>query len=166
MAATASSPKTRRPRRQRAPSVEEKPMRHAFEAALEDAERDEPARDDPPSAAPSLSFAGLVSTLETAPAASHSLWEFAAAWTPEADPPPPSPAPPRPSARPQDIAEEIELPALRTPADIARARRRFMWENHPDRRGDIDRDLANQRVATANMLFDRALAALTGRRFR
>lgn len=138
-------------------------MRHAFEAALEDAERDEPRAEE--GAAPSLGFAALVSTLAAAPA-SHSLWEFAAAWTPEADPPPPAPEPPPPSANAQDVADELALAALRTPADIARARRRFMWDNHPDRRVDLDRALANQRVATANMLLDRALAALVKRKAR
>ena len=135
-------------------------MRHAFEAALEDAERGKLAPEEQAPASPSLSFAGLISALDVAPVSSHSLWEFAAAWTPEADPPPPSAEPPRPSSRAQDIADELALAALRTPADVARARRRFMWNNHPDRRGDLDRALANQRVATANMLLDRALAAL------
>jgi hypothetical protein len=140
-------------------------MRHAFEAALEHAQREDLSPEDAPTAAPSLNFVGLLSTLDAAPA-SHSLWEFAAAWAPEADLPPPSPALPRPSARPQDIAEELALAALRTPADLARARRRFMWENHPDRRADLDGELANQRVATANMLLDRALAALRARKTR
>jgi hypothetical protein len=142
-------------------------MRHAFEVALAEAERGEPK--PLPASAPPLGFAGLASTIDAAlPAAgaSHSLWEFAAAWTPEADPPPPPPEPPRLSARAQDIADELALAALHTPAEIARARRRFMWDNHPDRRGDLDRALANQRVATANMLLDRALAALMKRKAR
>ena len=133
-------------------------MGHAFEAALADAERQIAPAGDPPSVA-ALGLAGLVSTLQAAPA-SHSLWELAAAWAPEADPPPPAPAPPPPSARVQDIAEELALAALATPADIARARRRFMWDNHPDRRADLDHALVHLRVATANMLLDRALAAL------
>jgi len=131
-------------------------MRHAFEAALDEYERD-PA--ETPS--PMRAFADLVSTLSHAPQSvvgSHSLWELAAAWTPEADPPPPLPAPPPPSARAEDVAAELGLTALRSSADVARARRRFMWENHPDRRGDLDRDLANRRVAVANMLLDRVLA--------
>jgi hypothetical protein len=135
-------------------------MRHAFEAALDDFERGH-AETPPP---PIRAFADMVSTLSHGPepaAGSHSLWEFAAAWTPEADPPPPRPTPPpppRPSARPEDIAAELGLTALRSAAEVARARRRFMWENHPDRRGDLDRDLANRRVAVANMLLDRVLA--------
>jgi hypothetical protein len=134
-------------------------MRHAFEAALDDFER-APAGTPPPM----RGFNDMVSTLSHTPnpvAGSHSLWENAAAWTPEADPPPPRPAPPpppRPSARAEDIAAELSLSALRTSADVGRARRRFMWDNHPDRRGDLDRDLANRRVALANMLLDRVLA--------
>jgi hypothetical protein len=136
-------------------------MRHAFEIALESAGRPpEPASIAP---SPQRSLAGLVSSLDAPPAASHSLWEFAAAWTPEADPPPAPPAPPeppRPSACPEDIARELGLERLRNAADIARARRRFMWDNHPDRRGDLDHALANARVAAANMLLDRVRARL------
>jgi hypothetical protein len=132
-------------------------MRHAFEAALDEFER---APADPPP--PVRVFAGVVSALPQPPepvVGSHSLWELAAAWTPEADPPPPGPTPPPPpSAAPEDIAAELGLAAMRTPDDVARARRRFMWENHPDRRADLDRDLANRRVAVANMLLDRVLA--------
>jgi hypothetical protein len=133
-------------------------MRHAFEIALESAERGPEQPSEAPS--PARNLAGLVSSLDAPPAASHSLWEFAAAWTPEADPPPPSPEPPRPSARPEDIARELGLERLRNAADVARARRRFMWDNHPDRRGDLDRALANTRVAAANMLLDRMLLRL------
>jgi len=138
-------------------------MRHAFESALDDVQR---GHDDAP---PPRIFAGVVSALPDAPASggSHSLWEFAAAWTPEADPPPPRPAPPpppRPSIRPEDIAAELNLTTLRTKADVARARRRFMWDNHPDRRKDLDRELANRRVAVANMLLDRVLAWHSRRR--
>jgi hypothetical protein len=133
-------------------------VRHAFETALDEFERGE---DEAPAPRP---FPHVAVALPDAPDAAgghHSLWEFASAWTPEADPPPPRPAPPpppRPSARPEDIAAELILHGLSTPAEVARARRRFMWENHPDRRKDIDRDLAHRRVATANMLLDRVLA--------
>ncbi len=41
-----------------------------------------------------------------------------------------------------------------------------MWANHPDRRPDAPRELANRRVAIANMLLDRAEAALAGKRRR
>ena len=141
-------------------------MRHPFDAALESAE---PRQAPPPT--PVRGLADLASEPPAPPqpdAGSHSLWEFAAAWTPEADPPPPRAeppviVPPRPSARPEDIGAELGLETIRTPIDVARTRRRFMWENHPDRRNDLDRDLANRRVAIANMLLDRALAFLARR---
>jgi hypothetical protein len=123
-------------------------MRHAFEAALDEAEQ---------AAAPEPTPAPLVRLPPELPVTTqghHRLWEDAAAWTPEADPPPPPPAPPPPSAAPEDVAAELGLAGLTTLADVARARRRFMWENHPDRRADLDRDLANRRVALANMLLD------------
>jgi hypothetical protein len=142
-------------------------MRHAFDAALERAERNEAEGAAPP---PGFSaFAPPLPAEPPPPTGRHSLWEFAAAWTPEADPPAPPPEPPpppRPSARAQDIAAELGLDRLKTAAEVAHARRRFMWDNHPDRRGDLDRDLANRRVALANMLLDRALAALRQRRGR
>jgi hypothetical protein len=141
-------------------------MGHAFDAALERVERDEAEAPAPPPSFPG--FAPLLAAAPEAPAGRHSLWELAAAWTPEADPPAPPPEPPppppRPSARAQDIAAELGLDRLKTAAELAHARRRFMWNNHPDRRGDLDRDLANRRVALANMLLDRALAALRQRR--
>ena len=112
---------------------------------------------------------------ERAASGSHSLWESAAEWTPEADPPrrsvdpapaPAPPAPQRPSLRAEDIAAELGLSGLNSLAELHRARRRFMWANHPDRRSDLDRDFANRRVALANMLLDRALTALRRRRPR
>ena len=134
-------------------------MRHAFEAALDQAEQ---TTAQEPAASPLVRF---TPDLSGSPQGHHLLWEAAAAWTPEADPPPPppappplAPAPPSPSASPEAIARELDLLALKTPADVARARRRFMWENHPDRRADLDRDLANRRVAIANMLLDGAQA--------
>ena len=133
-------------------------MRHPFETALEGVTRAEAQASPAP-----LPRSETVCDLQPA-AGVHSLWELAAAWTPEADPPPPAPAAPPPSAPPEDIAAEIGLAELAAPADIARARRRFMWENHPDRRADLDRDLANRRVAIANMLLDRLQATLIKRR--
>jgi len=148
-------------------------MRTPFEATLESVERmDAPELEGPP---PFALAPAVVAALATdRPAFSdggHSLWEFAAAWTPEADPPPPRPAPPatetpKPSARPEAVADELGLAGLKTPADLAKVRRRFMWDNHPDRRKDLDRELANRRVAIANMLLDRALAAMQRRRAR
>jgi hypothetical protein len=69
-----------------------------------------------------------------------------------------------PSADPDAIAAEIGLTRALTHEELKRARRRFMWNNHPDRRPDVPRELANRRVAIANMLFDKAQQALTPRR--
>lgn len=130
-------------------------MRHAFDAELAAFERGDDERPPAP-----LAFArGLPDLPDVAEALAngHLLWEQAAAWTPEADPPPEAP---RPSASPEDIAVELDMKSLMTCADVARARRRFMWENHPDRRRDIDAGLATRRGAIANMLLDRRLAHL------
>jgi hypothetical protein len=146
-------------------------MRTGFETALENVERmDAPESENSrPFAIAPPAMAALPTDRSSFSGGAHSLWEFAAAWTPEADPPAPAPAPPvdetpKPSARPEAVAEELGLEGLKTATDIAQARRRFMWDNHPDRRKDLDRDLANRRVAIANMLLDRALAALRQRR--
>ena len=137
-------------------------MRHAFDAALEAAARGEP---EPPPLPP-LAFAGRVAEIVATPTDSQSRGELAAAWTPEADPSPEPPPAPRPSALPEDVAAELELFALKSAGEIARARRRFMWANHPDRCAESDRDLANRRVAIANMLLDRMLALVLRRRAR
>jgi hypothetical protein len=72
----------------------------------------------------------------------------------------PRPAePPRtlPSDEVDAIASELALSAIADDAGLQAARRRFMWANHPDRRPDLPLDLANRRVAIANMLIDREL---------
>lgn len=73
--------------------------------------------------------------------------------------PPVEPAPPL-TDDPEAIAAELGLSEKATLAELHRVRRRFMWLNHPDRRPDAPHDLANRRVAIANMLLDRAEAAL------
>ena len=88
-------------------------------------------------------------------------WDQARDWIAEpqeAAPAPATGAPP--SDDPDSIAAELGLSGAATPDDLNRARRRFMWNNHPDRRPDAPRELANRRVAIANMLVDRALDAL------
>lgn len=62
-----------------------------------------------------------------------------------------------PSASAEAIARELNLNGARTASELHMLRREFMWRNHPDRRPEIPRDLANARVAVANMLIDRAL---------
>ena len=109
-----------------------------------------------------------------------SAWDQALAWVEGMGEPPraepsraePPPAAPRfePAAPltddPDAIAAELGLSGAPTLADLKRVRRRFMWANHPDRRPDAPRDLANRRVAIANMLLDRAEAALAANRGR
>jgi len=100
-----------------------------------------------------------------------SAWDQALAWVEAAGEPPPieltaprvEPAAPL-SDDPDAIAAELGLSDAPTLADLSRARRRFMWANHPDRRPDAPRELANRRVAIANMLLDRAEAALAANR--
>ena len=67
---------------------------------------------------------------------------------------------------PDAIAAELGLGNAPTMAQLSIVRRRFMWANHPDRRRDAPRELANRRVAIANMLLDRAEAALAAPRRR
>ncbi len=69
-----------------------------------------------------------------------------------------------PSDNADSIAAELGLTDALTHDELNRARRRFMWNNHPDRRPDVPLELANRRVAIANMLVDRAHRALTERR--
>jgi hypothetical protein len=119
-----------------------------------------------------------------------SAWDQALAWVesageaPQVEPfraeaPPVEPAAPRldsiaPPAEPvvpltddpEAIAAELGLNDAPTLAVLKRARRRFMWANHPDRRPDAPRDLVNRRVAIANMLLDRAETALAANRRR
>lgn len=105
----------------------------------------------------------------TIEAGAHSLWDHASAWVPEpepeqppvAPPPPPPPAPrPPPSIDVGAIAKELNLACLSTMDELNRLRRRFCWLNHPDRYPDIPAEIANRRVAIANMLIDRAIENL------
>jgi len=128
---------------------------------------------------PSYPFAAVDPPAETADGPT-SAWDQALAWVEAAGEPPQvepgaaqaEPAAPRvePAAPlsddPDAIAAELGLSGAPTLADLNRARRRFMWANHPDRRPDAPRALANRRVAIANMLLDRAEAALTANRRR
>jgi hypothetical protein len=121
---------------------------------------------------------------------STSAWDQALAWVEAAGepsqgepsraaPPPVEPTAPRfesvappaaPAAPltddPDAIAAELGLSDTSTLADLNRVRRSFMWANHPDRRPDAPRELANRRVAIANMLLDRAETALAPARSR
>jgi len=99
------------------------------------------------------------------------LWDHAFAWmldrAPEASPdfcdrttPGPAAPAPAPSDDAETIAAELGLTSASTRDELHRARRRFMWRNHPDRRPEMAPGLANRRVAVANMLIDRALERL------
>ena len=86
-------------------------------------------------------------------------WDGALDWLAESAEPARAAKPGKPpSDDPAAIAAELNLSDALSPEALNRARRRFMWENHPDRRPDLSRELANRRVAIANMLIDRALA--------
>lgn len=91
------------------------------------------------------------------------LWDHALAWVPEYEPPEtptvPPPHPP-PTIDVESITRELGLAKMSTPGELRLARRRFMWENHPDRNPELPASLANRRVAIANMLVDRALETL------
>jgi hypothetical protein len=90
-------------------------------------------------------------------------WDEALDWIAEPAAPARATKPAQPpSDDPAAIAAELGLSDALSPAALNRARRRFMWENHPDRRPDLSRELANRRVAIANMLIDRALARPRG----
>jgi hypothetical protein len=65
-----------------------------------------------------------------------------------------------PSDDHESIARELGLAPNLTRAELNERRRRFLWNNHPDRRPDLSVGLANRRVAIANMLADRAEKAL------
>ena len=97
----------------------------------------------------------------------ENLWDHAFAWAldrpPDAalQPPPIDVEVPPPSDDPESIAAELELASFSTSDEFHRARRRFMWRNHPDRRPEIAAELANRRVAIANMLIDRGLKGLS-----
>jgi len=117
-------------------------------------------------------FAAVDPPAETADSPT-SAWDQALAWVEAAgEPPPVEPAAPRvePAAPltddPDAITAELDLGDAPTLAELSRVRRRFMWANHPDRRRDAPRELANRRVAIANMLLDRAEAALAAPRRR
>jgi hypothetical protein len=133
-----------------------------FESVLDEVER-RPGRTG---GLPERPFAAYLAPMDCDPepgvAAEH--WDRALEWIVE----PPEPAGPvktveLPSDNPDAIAAELSLSSALTLAQLSRVRRRFMWNNHPDRRPDVPRELANRRVAIANMLIDGAARALAKR---
>jgi hypothetical protein len=92
-----------------------------------------------------------------------SEWEDASYLIAESEEPL-SDAPVSPMSESLDAIElELGLDHALSDEDIKRAKRRFMWRNHPDRRNEAQRSLADRRVAIANMLIDRARAELTAK---
>jgi hypothetical protein len=138
----------------------------SFDATLGEVGRDTGATSETPNPAPRVH--ALPSSVEDDAGAGGGayLWDRASRWVPEPDPPEtaieaPSPPPePPPSGDLVDIAAELALAGATTPDELNRSRRRFSWENHPDRHPDWPERLANRRVAIANMLIDRALENL------
>lgn len=63
-------------------------------------------------------------------------------------------------ADPTAIREELGLAVDLSAADLNRIRRAFALHNHPDLCAPAHRDLATQRMRTANMLIDAALAQI------
>lgn len=60
------------------------------------------------------------------------------------------------STDPHEIALELGIGGLHTAADLDRARRRFAFENHPDRLAPHLRERAATRMGIANGLIDTA----------
>jgi len=143
--------------------------RSSFREILETLEAPETdARRDNGFANPLSTAAGPISDGCDQPGAEN-LWEHAFAWAVESRPPDAPREPPvapgaaraAPSEDAETIAAELGLTSASTRDEIRRARRRFMWRNHPDRSPDIPTGLANRRAATANRLVDRALRELS-----
>lgn len=73
-------------------------------------------------------------------------------------PPPPPKEPQRPQlSEAEAVAQELNLAAARSIADIKRIRRNFALHNHPDRVSPSKREEATRRMIIANTLIDRAL---------
>jgi len=64
------------------------------------------------------------------------------------------------STDPHEIALELGIGGLHTVADLDRARRRFAFENHPDRLAPHLRERAAERMSIANGLIDTAKGAM------
>jgi hypothetical protein len=134
--------------------------RATFASVLDEVERRPGLIGGPPERA----FATYVAPIDRDPgpglgASEH--WDRALEWIAE---PPESTGPAKtleaPSDSPDTIARELGLSRALTLPQLRHARRRFMWNNHPDRRPEVARELANRRVAIANMLIDGAARAL------
>lgn len=132
----------------------------SFDAYLQAARAGEPSSDDISRKAFVNPFASTPAFIWTSYATSAVArhWEADFDETGEQESAAVPAAPPLPRDDLETIVRELQLPTTATPEELQRARRRFMWLNHPDRRPEIPAALANRRVAIANMLIDRALS--------
>lgn len=79
----------------------------------------------------------------------------------EADAAPSPEAPPASLAEPSAVAGELALKPDLSPEELARLRRSFALDNHPDRVAPDQRELATRRMSAANALIDGALRTRT-----
>lgn len=132
----------------------------SFESALEALESDtESTLASSRFANPTISLGSVSAPLGAdSDRATPGRWEVRYEWIEEASASEISPRPTvLPSASIEAIVAELSLDSAYTASELHKLRREFMWRNHPDRRPEIPEDLANARVAIANMLIDRAL---------
>jgi hypothetical protein len=141
-----------------------------FQRALDEAGRSN-------GAASAGSEVGLESTLivrapvEFGPAhggGGEARWGLAMNWTSEPDERPASLTPIEASEtkglredHQEAVASELGIGGALTERQLTRRWRAFVWRNHPDRQPPDAREQATERVAIANMLYDRARSELT-----
>jgi hypothetical protein len=88
---------------------------------------------------------------------------FATTRVPQQDPPPKPPVPVHlERLRLAQVAEDLDLAATDTIETLARKRRMFAQDNHPDRVPEEWRQKANTRMKLANLLIDQAQKLLAG----
>jgi len=138
----------------------------AFESVLDDCARPEDVIDQTEPHSPAAAFAAFAPPTDVGRQGggeSAGQWDQALDWIGDPEE--------APAVKPwvplsddaEAIAAELGLARNLTLQELKWARRRFMWDNHPDRRRDAAPEIANRRVAVANMLIDRAEVALRKR---
>jgi hypothetical protein len=149
--------------------LQEEPSGARFREVLAEVARaralqDEPAEDEAElSSFASHPLAGAIFTFGASPrmgAGGGSHWDAALAWLDEQDEPNPAPEPAPAEVTPELVLKELGPTEHLSLDELNRLRRLYMWRNHPDRRGEAQRESATRRVAIANMLLDRAQARL------
>jgi hypothetical protein len=132
------------------------------EVARERARLNDPAESDGGlSFAASQALAGAIFPFANGPrtgAGGGAHWDSALAWLEDQDEPQPPPDPAPVEITPDLVLKELGPTEHLTVDELNRLRRLYMWRNHPDRRGEAQRESATRRVAIANMLIDRAEA--------